>query len=142
MSPNSVRDRASKMVEEWGIPGKIEKATIRSHRLDSNELVDYKFYAVLGFYPSDRLDYVEVFSSGLHTHNVRALLEMVCEKTRLLVRDGQWGLDTLLRDWRGRQFEPRGVCKQLQELTPDENPQVTSPLDALARIIEIRRRDW
>jgi hypothetical protein len=63
--------------------------------------------------------------------NKNPLLEVVLGHAVRLLATGGIDMDGLVREWRGTNFEPAGVCPQLACI-------VSSPLDAAARWFETR----
>lgn len=70
---------------------------------------------------------VEVAVEGFAA--LRGFLEACCRMATELLQAEAWDATDLVRAWRGTRFPPDGVCTQLAGL-------VTSPLDALAQVVE------
>lgn len=67
--------------------------------------------------------------------NTKASLEIMCRQASALLQANVWTLDDMIAAWRGTQFEPSGVCPQAQMVAK-------SPLDAIARLCEIKKETW
>lgn len=136
---------AAEVIRVEGLPGLTQKFTIQG-------AAPYDFYLKLAWSPrptryariknqiqpvylSRHLDYVDLTVSGLQEHNIRALVELACKEAYALLRARVWTVDNLIKEWRGYRFEPSGYCPQV-------NGIVHSPMDASARLIELRRNRW
>lgn len=78
--------------------------------------------------------YIDAISNELATQRLndsRSMLEVICRQASTLLQSGVWDTWRLISSWRATQFEPSGVCEQL-------NTIVSSPLDAVARLLEKR----
>ena len=121
-----VRKQAAKLMYIEGMPSKINKLTIHGDK-------PYDLYLVTAYY-KDQLNYIDIFLSGQHHHNTRALVEVACKQARLLLRHKIWDAQKLVATWGGYAFQPAGLCPQLQGI-------VKSPLDAVAREIAKRGQE-
>lgn len=64
-------------------------------------------------------------------NDTRAMIEVICRQATALLQADIWSIDDLIEQWRRTQFEPAGVCPQVQGV-------VSSPLDAVARYLQQR----
>ena len=67
--------------------------------------------------------------------NTKASLEIMCRQASALLQANIWTLDDMITAWRGTKFEPSGLCPQAQMIAQ-------SPLDAIARLCEIKKAEW
>ena len=143
------RLKAKKKMETEGAQGFNEKVTVIAYDGHEDCTKEYDLYVTLAWteipkivHPATmgRLDYVDIRPGGMFASNFRAMVERSCKYLRALLRYEIWTLDTIIADWRGTRFEPEGQCPQLVKL--EVNPLVKSPLDAIARVLEERRKRW
>jgi hypothetical protein len=67
--------------------------------------------------------------------DARAAMEVICRQASALLQADVWTIDNLIGAWRGTKFQPCGVCDQVKGI-------VSSPLDAVARLLEVRGLVW
>jgi len=97
---------------------------------------EYDFYLQLALYDG-QVDFIAITLSGVHEHNIRALMEVVCRMATRALRRGAYTLEELCNLWEGYEFAPYGQCPQLLEYG-SESPLVKSPIDAAAKIMRLR----
>ncbi len=97
---------------------------------------EYSFYLHVAIHEG-RPDFIALTLSGLHDHNIRAGMEVICRMATRALRRGAYTLEELCSLWLGYQFEPQGICPQLANYGY-EGLMVKSPLDAAAKIMKAR----
>lgn len=125
-----------------GIRGVTNKLTIKSYDEKNKCIIDYDIYVHTGWI-KNKLVYIDIFLSGIHGHNIRTLVEQICNDARLLITNGICDVDEVMDNWRGREFKPNGLCEQLVDIENGEyfsNPK--SILDAVARLIQAKKNIW
>jgi hypothetical protein len=126
----NIRKRPTKreLYESVGLLGRVFKYTILADQSLEDSPRPYDFYLQLVHYAGE-IDFIALTLSGLHDHNIRALMEVVCREATRALRRKAYTLYELTRLWRGYHFAPFGVCPQVEAI-------VQSPLDAAAILIE------
>ena len=134
------RERAKKQIYSTdGIACITNK--MRINALQDGRIIGYNVYLITGWFEG-RLDYVEIYLSGMHEHNIRAETEVLTRMARDLLRSGNWTVDDLVGCLRGYEFEPHGPCDQLKEIEGENYRPPKSILDAVARVILARKDAW
>lgn len=129
---------------------------------DKLEIVGQDLYVKVSFFRGT-LAYIDVTLSAskkdevLTTHamatleatktdNARSMIEMLCRQANELLQSGTWTWETLVHAWSGSRFEPAGVCKfptfRVMEDLEEWGGIVSSPLDAVAKLIQKRMPSW
>ncbi len=75
------------------------------------------------------------------TETTRRLLEIACAHATELIQSDERTILDITGKWKGRSFAPSGVCKSVVTST-NEIGRVLSPLDAAAKIIELKLQEW
>ena len=76
------------------------------------------------------------------TDNARAMIELLCREANTLLQSGVWNEESLAEAWGATRFEPSGLCIFPSEMGDPREGLVLSPLDAIARLIRARIKDW
>jgi hypothetical protein len=109
--------------------------------------------------PEPRLSYVDVTLSSpqstddilvshrqtlletTKTDDARAMIELLCRQANALLQSGAWNWDDLCETWIGTRFDPCGACR-FPVTCSMPGALVSSPLDAVARVIRDRFPIW
>jgi hypothetical protein len=75
------------------------------------------------------------------TETNRRLLEIACVHATELLQSNERTILDITEKWKGRQFEPAGVCVAVVTETNNIG-RVLSPLDAAAKVIDIKHKEW
>lgn len=138
MSADQRQKAADQLYSTEGLPGLTVRLTIKQFR--QKDIVEYRLYVRLAYFPDEsgvlRLNFIDITCGGEFDYTTRRLITMICEYVRRELRHGLLTEETLIRSWRGmidgtNSFEPQGFCAEITR-------QVCSPLDAVARWMEMR----
>jgi hypothetical protein len=75
------------------------------------------------------------------TDDARAMIELLCRQANVLLQSGAWEWDDLCTAWSSTRFDPYGPCR-FPATCSMGGAVVSSPLDAVARIIRDRFPEW
>ena len=132
-----------------GLPGWTVKLDIAGHDV----------YAKLAFY-GERLVYIDVTLSSMgdrgeimttardatneatKTDNARAMVELLCRQANTLLQSGSWDEESMIAAWIGTDFEPQGWCSYPDYGQDHRDVYVSSPLDAVAKLVNVRLAGW
>jgi hypothetical protein len=126
----------SDLYAEVPVPGRVIKLKVGEH--DIYAKIAYSegrpVYVDISLAFADRrrptcVAETEAITAGVT--NARAQLEVICRQASALLQANVWSQDDLVRAWRATQFDPAGLCPQVEGI-------VSSPLDAVARYLEKR----
>ena len=123
------RLEAKDLFMEKGLPGSTIKFSIN----------EYDYYLQVAMH-AGKVDFLGITVSGQHDHNIRALLEVIFRMATRALRRGAYTLEELCNLWIHYPFMPGGeghFCPQLLDYGY-ESPSITSPLDAIAKILRAR----
>lgn len=70
----------------------------------------------------------------------KRLIEIVCLHATELLQSGERGIVDIVKSWKGTKFSPSGTCESIRNEINEG--VVTSPLDAAAKLIEFRMKEW
>ena len=118
--------RAKEAFNCKGVPSVSHKFTISP----------YDFYLHVAQF-ENKIHFMAITCSGLHEHNIREMIEVICRQSTRALRRGAYTVSELTQLWRGYSFSPFGVCPQLAQYG-FENLIAKSPLDAAAKILQAR----
>lgn len=70
----------------------------------------------------------------------RRMMEVICKHASELLQSDERTIDGVMESWRGTRFAPHGTCYALK--TVNMPGATSSPLDAVAQLVEQRRIKW
>ncbi|MFA4971202.1 MAG: hypothetical protein WC683_01225 [bacterium] len=81
-------------------------------------------------------------NAATKTDDARAMVEMLCRQANTLLQSGAWDEEALIEAWLGTRFEPDGWCTFPAYGQERRTLHVSSPLDAVAKLIQVRLAGW
>lgn len=150
----SIQHRIDHSLGRRGLPGVNAKLVVE----DQDVYVKVAFYCDPGGVP--KLAHIDVTLSSAggamdvmvtardarneatKTDNARAMIEMLCRQANALLASGVWEAEDLMDAWAGTTFDPKGQTKFPKIGGEEWKAIVSSPLDAVVRLLRARLATW